>query len=148
MPGKVNPVICESVIQVAVKVIAHDSAITYGGFGGVGSILELNVAMPVMADAMMESIKLLAHVSHVFVDKLLNGLEVNAKRCEQLIDQSLMMCTSLAPEIGYDAAAKLAKQAFVEGKTIRQLALEQRLLPEERLSELLNPDMMTRPGVN
>ena len=146
MPGKVNPVICESVIQVAVRVIANDTAITYGGFGGVGSILELNVAMPMMADAMMESITLLTRVSTIFVDKLLNGLEVNAKRCEQLIDQSLMMCTSLAPEIGYDNAAKLAKQAFVEDKTIRQLALEQKLIDETRLSQLLDPDSMTRPG--
>ena len=145
MPGKVNPVICESVIQVAVRVIANDAAVTYGGFGGVGSILELNVAMPVMADAMMESVTLLANASHVFVDKLLSGLQVNAKRCEQLIEQSLMMCTSLAPEIGYDAAAKLAKQAFKEDKTIRGLALEKKLLSEEKLSRLLNPDAMTRP---
>jgi len=145
MPGKVNPVICESVIQVAARVIANDAAITYGGFGGVGSILELNVAMPMMADAMMESITLLARVSTIFVDKLLNSLEVNAKRCEQLIDQSLMMCTSLAPEIGYDNAAKLAKQAFAQDKTIRQLALEQKLIDETRLSQLLDPDSMTRP---
>jgi fumarate hydratase class II len=146
MPGKVNPVICESVIQVAARVIANDTAITYGGFGGVGSILELNVAMPMMADAMMESVKLLARAGSIFVDKLLNGLEVNAKRCEQLIDQSLMMCTSLAPEIGYDNAAKLAKQAFAQDKTIRELALEQKLIDETRLSQLLDPDSMTRPG--
>ncbi len=145
MPGKVNPVICESVVQVAARVIANDAAITYGGFGGVGSILELNVAMPVMADAMIESIKLLARVSHVFVDKLLAGLQVNAKRCQQLIEQSLMMCTSLAPEIGYDAAAKLAKQAFAQDKTIRELALEQKLLDETKLAQLLDPDGMTRP---
>ncbi len=146
MPGKVNPVICESVIQVATRVVANDTAVTMGGFGGVGSILELNVAMPVIADAIMESIKLLANVSAVFVDKLLAGLEVDAKRCEQLIDQSLMMCTSLAPEIGYDAAAKLAKQAFSEGKTIRQLAQEQQLLDDATLRRLLNPESMTRPG--
>jgi len=146
MPGKVNPVICESVIQVAVRVIANDAAVTAGGLGGVGSILELNVAMPMMADAMMESIRLLANVSGVFVEKLLEGLEVNAKRCEQFIDQSLMMCTSLAPEIGYDQAAKLAKQAFAQDKTIRQLAREQGLMDEKKLGELLNPDTMTRPG--
>ncbi len=146
MPGKVNPVICESVVQVAARVIANDAAVTYGGFGGVGSILELNVAMPVMADAMMESIKLLANASSVFVDKLLKGLEVNAQRCEQLIDQSLMMCTSLAPVIGYDNAAKLAKQAFKEGKTIRELAREQNLLDDAKLDELLDPAGMTRPG--
>jgi fumarate hydratase class II len=145
MPGKVNPVICESVIQVAARVIANDAAITYGGFGGVGSIMELNVAMPMMADAMMESITLLANVSTVFVDKLLTGLEVNAQRCAELIDQSLMMCTSLAPVIGYDNAAKLAKQAFAEGKTIRELAREQGLMDEAKLTELLDPEAMTRP---
>ena len=146
MPGKVNPVICESVIQVATRVIANDTAITYGGFGGVGSVMELNVAMPMMADAMMESIKLLANVSDVFVDKLLKELKVNAKRCEELIEQSLMMCTSLAPVIGYDNAAAVAKQAFNEGKTIRQLVQEQGLIDDKKLDELLNPDSMTRPS--
>ncbi len=145
MPGKVNPVICESVIQVAARVVGNDTVVTLGGFGGVGSILELNVAMPVMADAMMESIRLLTNASKVFVDKLLNGLEVNRQRCEQLIEQSLMMCTSLAPEIGYDRAAKLAKQAFEQGTTIRQLAREQNLLSDEKLNELLDPASMTRP---
>lgn len=146
MPGKVNPVICESVVQVATRVIANDMAITYGGFGGVGSILELNVAMPVMADAMMESINLLSTVSNVFVDKLLVGLKINADRCAQLIEQSLMMITSLAPRIGYDEAAKLAKQAFEEGKTIRELVREQALLDGKDLDELLDPTTMTRPG--
>jgi len=146
MPGKVNPVICESVVQVAIRVIANDAAITYAGFGGVGSILELNVAMPVMANAMMESIELLANVSNVFVDKLLKDLVVNKEQCEALIDQSLMMVTSLAPELGYDKAAKLAKQAFDEGKTIRDLVKEQGLINASRLDELLDPASMTRPG--
>jgi fumarate hydratase class II len=146
MPGKVNPVMCESVIQVAARVIANDVAVTTGGLGGVGSILELNVAMPMMADAMMESIRLLANVANVFVDKVLIDLKVNQRRCLDLIDQSLMMCTSLAPEIGYDHAAKLAKQAYEQNKTIRQIAKEQRLMDENKLSELLDPDKMTRPG--
>ena len=145
MPGKVNPVICESVIQVAARVIANDSAVTLSGLGGVGSILELNVAMPVMAQAMMESIRLLANVSKVFVEKLLKDLEINQQRCEALIEQSLMMCTSLAPEIGYDNAAKLAKQAFKDGRTIRELALELQLLDESKLNDLLDPAAMTRP---
>jgi len=146
MPGKVNPVICESMIQVAAQVIGNDTAITYGGFGGVGSLLELNVAMPLMADRMMDSIHLLARASHMFVDNLLEGLEVNKERCEALIDQSLMMVTSLAPEIGYEAAAKLAKEGLASGKTIRELALEKKLMPPERLKELLDPMSMTRPG--
>jgi len=146
MPGKVNPVICETVIQVAAAVIGNDAAVSYGGFGGVGSLLELNVAMPVMADRMMDSIHLLARASHVFVDKLLDGLEVNRARCEELIDQSLMMVTSLAPEIGYESAAKLAKEALASGKTIRQITLEKKLMSEARLKELLDPLSMTRPG--
>ena len=146
MPGKVNPVICESVIQVATRVIANDVAVTYSGFGGVGSILELNVAMPVMADAMMESIQLLTAVSNVFVDKLLVELEVNARRCTELIEQSLMMVTSLAPQIGYDNAAKIAKQAFEENTTIRDLVRKQGLVDDAKLDQLLEPAGMTKPG--
>ena len=148
MPGKVNPVICESVVQVACRVIANDTAITYGGFGGVGSIFELNVAMPVMADAIIESITLLSNVSNIFVDKLLADLQVNKQRCSELIEQSLMMVTSLAPELGYDKAAALAKQAFSEDKTIRELVTAEGLIEESRLAQLLDPDTMTRPGAD
>ena len=148
MPGKVNPVMCESVVQLAARVVANDSAITLGGFGGVGSLLELNVAMPMMADAMIESITLLANGARAFTDKLLKDLQVNADRCRELIDQSLMMVTSLAPKIGYDTAAGLAKTAFKDNKTIRQLALEQKLLPEDELNNLLDPDHMTRPSTS
>ncbi len=146
MPGKVNPVICESVIQVAARVIGNDTAITYGGFGGVGSIMELNVAMPMMADAMHESIRLLTNASHMFVDKLLIDLEVNVEQTEGLIERSLMMVTSLAPVLGYDTAASLAKEAFKKNLTIRQLVLEKELLDEKQLDRLLDPDSMTRPS--
>src|SRR5690606_15646136 len=118
MPGKVNPVICESMMQVAVRVIANDSAVTMAGMGGIGSLFELNVAMPVMAQALLESINLLSNMSNVFVDKLLAGLQVNQEKCQSLIEQSLMTVTSLAPVIGYDKAASVAKQAFKENKTI------------------------------
>ena len=94
----------------------------------------------------MESINLLTNVSNVFVDKLLDKLEVNQQRCEQLIEQSLMMVTALAPEIGYDKAASLAKQAFAEDKTIRELVAGAGLLEEARLNELLNPHSMTEPA--
>jgi fumarate hydratase class II len=146
MPGKVNPVICESVVQVALRVIGNDSVVTQGGFGGVGSILELNVAMPVMADAFMESVSLLTHVSDVFVEKLLSGLTVNQAACEQYVERSLMTVTSLAPAIGYDNAAKIAKQAFEEGKTIKELVLEKGLLDEAKLNEVLDPRSMTEPA--
>ncbi|RIK77449.1 MAG: aspartate ammonia-lyase [Planctomycetota bacterium] len=146
MPGKVNPVIAESMMMVACRVIGNDSVITTAGLGGIGSLFELNVAMPVMIDAFMESVKLLGNVANVFTDKLLVGLQVNEERCRALIDQSLMMVTSLAPVLGYETCAKLAKQAFQENKTIRQLVSEQNLLPAAELEKLLDPDSMTRPG--
>jgi fumarate hydratase class II len=145
MPGKVNPVICESVIQVTCRVIGNDAVVTTAGLGGVGSIFELNVAMPVMIDAFLDSVRLLANVANVFTDKLLVGLEVNEDRCRELIDQSLMMVTSLAPTIGYDRATLLAKDAFKSGKTIRELCREEQVLPEEELEIALDPRQMTEP---
>jgi fumarate hydratase class II len=146
MPGKVNPVICESVMQVAARVIGNDATVTTAALGGVGSLFELNVAMPVMIEAFLESIKLLANVANVFVDKLLANLKVNEKRCAELLEQSLMVVTSLAPALGYDKAAKIAKQAFAEGKTIRQLLKAEKLLDDAKLDELLDPRAMTEPG--
>jgi fumarate hydratase class II len=145
MPGKVNPVICESVVQAAARVEANDRAVASGGFGGVGSLLELNVAMPLIADALMASIRLLHGAADTLRRKVLEGLAVNRQRCADLIEQSLMMVTSLAPAIGYDNAAKLAKRAFDEDRTIRELVREQALLDEKRLDELLDPRGMTEP---
>jgi fumarate hydratase class II len=145
MPGKVNPVIAESAVQVVCRVIGNDAVVTTAGLGGIGSLFELNVAMPVMIDAFLESVKLLANVSNVFVDKLLRGLEVNADRCRELIEQSLMMVTSLAPKIGYEQAAALAKEAFQSGKTIRQLCRDRNILPEAQLDDALDPWKMTEP---
>ena len=146
MPGKVNPVIAESVMQVACRVVGNDATVTMSGLGGIGSLFELNVAMPVMIDAFLESAKLLANASNVFVDKLLTGLEVNEERCRELIDQSLMMVTSLAPLVGYEQAAVLAKDAFKQNTTIRQLCLDRKILPEEELNKALDPMSMTRPS--
>ena len=101
--------------------------------------------MPVMIDAFLESVKLLANVTNVFVDKLLTGLEVNEERCRQLIDQSLMMVTSLAPKIGYEKAAAFAKEAFDSGKTIRELCRERKVLPDAELDDALDPWKMTEP---
>ncbi len=147
MPGKVNPVICESVVQVAAQVVGNDAAVTYGGFGGVGSLIDLNVAMPMMAKNIDESITLLANVANVFRTQLIDGLDVDRKRCKSLIEESLAMCTSLAPVIGYDQAAAIAKQAYAEGKTVRQVALELGALDKNKLDELLDPSSMTEPGV-
>ena len=146
MPGKVNPVICESVMQVACRVVGNDATVTMAGLGGVGSIFELNVAMPVMIDAFLESVSLLANVSNVFVDKLLKDLQVNEARCTELLEASLMTITALAPEVGYDKCAALAKQAHKEDKTIKGLVGELNLMPPERLAELMDYDSMTRPG--
>jgi len=143
MPGKVNPVICESVIQVACWVVGADAAVAAGATGGVGSILELNVALPLTAYNLLTSIRLLSNVIGVFVDKCLTGLAADADRCRDLIEQSLAMVTVLAPRLGYDRCADLAKQAYATGKTIRQIVLEQKLIPQAELDELLDARKQT-----
>ena len=143
MPGKVNPVICESVIQVACQVIGCDAAITAGATGGVGSILELNVAMPMIATNLLTAAGLLANVTDTFDTKCVRGLRADPDRCRQLVERSLAMVTALAPEIGYDRAAQIAKQAHAAGKTIREVCLGEGVLPEARLNELLDPRSQT-----
>ena len=143
MPGKVNPVICESVIQVACQVVGCDAAIAAGATGGVGGILELNVAMPMMAGNLLTAIALLANVAGVFENKCIRGLKADAARCRDLIEQSLAMVTVLAPRIGYDKAAAIAKQAHATGKTIRQLCRDLRLLPPRELDALLDARKQT-----
>jgi len=145
MPGKVNPVMCESIMQVACQVIGNDAAVTLGGLGGIGSLFELNVAMPMMADNMQTSIRLLANASNAFVDKLVVGLEVNEKIATGFVERSLMLCTKLAPVIGYDAAAKAAKAAFNEGVTIREYCRRHNLVDEKTLDKLLDAKSMTEP---
>jgi fumarate hydratase class II len=146
MPGKVNPVICESVMQVACQVVGNDTAITMGGAGGIGSLLQLNVAMPMMAANLLDTITLLANVSTIFVDRCLKDLKVNKKVATGMVERSLMMVTSLAPVIGYDQAAKAAKAAFASGQTVREYVLEHRLLEPDRLDELLDARSMTEPS--
>jgi len=145
MPGKVNPVMCESVIQVACQVVGHDAAITAGCTGGVGGLLELNVAMPMIADNLLSAIGLLTGVAGVFERKAIRGLQANVERCEQLVEQSLAMITVLAPRIGYDAAADLAKQAAQSGKTIRELLYEKNLLLPAEITQLLDARAQTGP---
>ena len=138
MPGKVNPVLCESVIQVACQVVGCDAAITAGATGGVGGLLDLNVAVPLIAVNLLTSIRLLSSAALAFTSKCICGLSANESRCRDLIEQSLSLVTVLAPRIGYDRAAALAKQAALTGQTIRQLCLEQNVLPAEELNELLD----------
>ncbi len=143
MPGKVNPVMCEMLIQVGAQVIGNDAAITFGGtFGN----FELNVMLPVMAHNLLESIELLTSGSRVFARRCINGLEADVAKCEGNIENSLAMCTALAPVIGYDKAAKIAKVAYDSGKTIRQVALETSGLDKAKLDQLLDARSQTEPG--
>ncbi|HUS47913.1 MAG TPA: class II fumarate hydratase [Phycisphaerae bacterium] len=138
MPGKVNPVICESVVQVCCQVIGCDAAITAGATGGVGGILELNVAMPMIAVNLLTAIRLLGNAAGAFADKCIRGLKADEDRCRRLVEQSLAMATALAPRIGYDAAAEIAKQAFSSGRTVREVCIERKVLPRKELDELLD----------
>jgi len=144
MPGKVNPVIAESVLMVAAQVIGNDAAITIGGQAGV---FELNVMMPVMTHNLLESIRLLAASANNFSDRCVAGIGADVQRCSDMIERSLAMCTALAPEIGYDAAAAIAKESYKTGKTVREIALERKILSPERLNEILDPMRMTMPGI-
>jgi fumarate hydratase class II len=155
MPGKVNPVICESLIMACCSVIGHDAAVTLGGLGGVGSLLDLNVAMPMMAHHLLDSIHLLTHGCEMFTVNLLEGLRPDEKRCAELIEQSLAMCTSLVPVIGYDKAAALAKEAYRQGKTVRQVAYDVlvgtkdnsgKTITHADIDAYLDPWSMTLPG--
>ena len=145
MPGKVNPVICESVVQVSCQVIGNDVAITTGGLGGLGSILQLNVAMPMIAHNLLESINLLANVSDVFRERCIDELELNREVAAGLVERSLMLSTSLVPEIGYDEAARVAKEAHASDSSIRDHCLTLGLIEEEILNDLLNAHAMTQP---
>jgi fumarate hydratase, class II len=142
MPGKVNPVIPESVRQVAAQVIGNDAAVTIGGLSGE---LELNVMIPLMARNVIESETLLATVSRVFVDKCLDGTEATSQGPE-LVERSLMQVTALVPEFGYERSAKLAKQAHKTGQTLREAAIEDGI-PEDKLDRLLDYKRMTEGGV-
>ncbi len=142
MPGKVNPVIVESLTMVVARVVGNDATI---GFAQTGSLLELNVMLPVTAAALLESISLLAAAAENLSVRLVEGLQAT-ERGPQLVEQGLMLATALAPVIGYDDAAKLAKEALKSGRTIRELALE-RGMDATELDRLLDPAGMTEPGL-
>jgi len=144
MPGKVNPVIAESVLMAAAQVIGNDLAVTIGGQAGV---FELNVMMPVMAHNILESIRLLAASANNFADRCISGIDANRERCSEMVEKSLAMCTALAPEIGYDAAAAIAKESYKTGKTVREIAARKKILSPKRLNEILDPMRMTMPGI-
>ncbi len=143
MPGKVNPVMSEMVLQVAAQVIGCDAAITWSA--AMGSTFELNVMMPVMAYNLLQAIALLSRAANVFADRCVSGIEANRQRCESLVEQSLAMCTSLAPLIGYDKAGEIAKESFKTGKTVSQVARQKQVLSETDLAKALDAKRMTQP---
>ncbi|NJD09635.1 MAG: class II fumarate hydratase [Gemmatimonadetes bacterium] len=142
MPGKVNPVIPEAVLMVAAQVIGNHTTIT---LGGLGSYFELNVMMPLMAYTLDQSIMLLARAATVFADRCIAGITADEVRCTELLEGNLALATALAPALGYDAAADIAKAAFREGTTARQVAQERGVLAPEELARLLDARGMTGP---
>ncbi|HKI05176.1 MAG TPA: class II fumarate hydratase [Thermoanaerobaculia bacterium] len=145
MPGKVNPVIPEAVLMVAAQVVGNDAAITVAGMSG---SFELNVMMPLIAYDLLQSIQILANSSRLLAEKCVDGIEANRERCEELVERSLAMVTSLVPRIGYDAAAEIAKESVRTGKTVRELCVEKNVLPPDELAEALDPWGQTEGGIH
>lgn len=143
MPGKVNPVMCESMMQLAARVMGNDQTMVI--CGAAGGQFQLNIMMPVMGHTALESIKLLANGTRAFVEFCAATLQANPAECESFVEKSLSMVTSLNPLIGYEKAAKLAKEAFATGKTIRQLCTEQNIVDPVELQKALDPMSMTKP---
>jgi fumarate hydratase class II len=147
MPGKVNPVLCEAVCQVVAQVVGNDAAVAFGGAAG---NFELNVMLPVIARNVLESVRLIANVSRVFADRCIAGIEANVERCLEFAESSPSIVTPLNHYVGYDEAAKIAKQALAERKTIRQVVIERGHVPsaisEEKLDEVLDVLSMTTPA--
>jgi fumarate hydratase, class II len=130
-------------MQVCAQVIGNATAVCWGGANG---NLELNVMMPMMAHNILENIRLLTNVVRAFQDKCVSGIVANRERCEELVENSMAMVTSLVPSIGYDRAAEIAKESAATGKTIRQICREKQVLPEAELNRALDPIEMTQPG--
>ena len=144
MPGKVNPVIPESVCQVSAQVIGNDATISVAGQSG---NFEINVMMPVAAYNLLQSIDLLATVSSNLAIQCIDGLKATTKGPE-MVDKGLAIVTTLVPHIGYDASASIAHKAQSTGQTVLEVALEETNLKEDKLREILNPDSMTEPGIS
>src|SRR6266446_66209 len=143
MPGKVNPVIPEALNLVAAQVYGNDAAI---GICGMLGQLELNVMMPVIAYDLLQSIEILANGSRILGEKCVAGITADKKRCMEYAERTLMMVTRLTPKIGYDNAAKIAKKAMAENKSLREVVLEEGILPKDKLDEILDLKKMTKGG--
>lgn len=142
MPGKVNPVMSEMLVQVGIYVAGLSQSVVMAGRDG---HFELNVTIPLIAYCLHDSITCLSNGARTFADRCVDGIEANEERCRELVDQSLMLVTALNPHIGYDHAARVAKKAFAENKTLREVVLEEDLLDEATLDEALDPMDMVRP---
>jgi len=135
MPGKVNPVVAEAVLQVCAQVIGHDTAITLGGQAG---NFELNVMLPMLAYNLLQSIRWLGNAASAFAEKCVKGIVANREKCASYLEQSLALVTPLVPHIGYDRAAALAKKAFDTRRTVREVAVAEGVLPEEEIHRILD----------
>jgi aspartate ammonia-lyase len=144
MPGKVNPVMCEVVNQVAFQVIGNDHTICLASEAGQ---LELNVMEPVLVFNLLQSLSMMNQVFHVFREDCVEGIEANAEQCKDYVDRSVCLITALNPHLGYEAAARIARQAIETGKSVRELILLHNLLTEEELDLILDPYEMTHPGI-
>ncbi len=144
MPGKVNPVIPEMMIQVAAQVMGNHMAVTIGGQNGP---LELNMMMPMIAYNVLFALQILTNGIRTLTEKTIRGIQANRKRCEELVEWSMALVTPLALRIGYDRAAQIAYKAYKEGKTVRQVVIEEGLLTEEEANEVLDPRKMLGPKV-
>ncbi|WP_430505498.1 class II fumarate hydratase [Haloparvum sp. PAK95] len=144
MPGKINPVVAESVTQVHKQVVGNDAAVSAGAARGE---IDLNLYKPVLASNFLESTKLLANAAETFGEKFVAKLEANEEHCERQVERAMALATALNPAIGYDKASKVAKQALAEGKTVREVAVAEGYLTEEEADEVLDPEAMTHRGI-
>ena len=144
MPGKVNPVMAEAVMQVVAQVIGNDAAIAWAGANG---NFELNVMMPVLAHNLIESAELIGAASDAFREKCVDGIEANVERASELLGRNIIIITALAPTIGYDKAAEIAKEAFASDRGVREVALEMGILSAEELDAALDLYPMTEGGI-
>ncbi|OBR96420.1 MULTISPECIES: aspartate ammonia-lyase [Clostridium] len=144
MPGKVNPVIAEMVAQVSMRVISNDTAITMASSSGQ---LELNAFTPLIAECLLESLELLERTVTLFREKCISGIKVNEENCKKNLENSTALVTALVHYIGYDKASELAKKALKNHKTIREILYEEKILPKEKIDEIINPYQLTKPGI-
>jgi len=143
MPGKVNPVMCEMLAMVGWQVIGNDTTVTLGAQGGA---LQLNTALPLLADNLLRSITLLANGARTFASRCIDGIEAEREQCASTLERNLSLATALAPAIGYDRAADLAKEAARSNRGVREVAKAAKVLPDATIDALLDPAAMTRPG--